>query len=276
MKTTTRLDLAPIQVHSFRRLVKTRKGATVCTVLRKCYRHPWISNPGVRMRRSSEETRSNAAALAARSSSRNLRAKLAKRPKKLVSATKIWCKAHSPSAKWRAWRRALAWKKICSLVYRFLNKNAEDKKLRHETSTHSLPLATLATTSQISWSALLSLTKAHASGDSWTQSLKASSRRNAILFQGNKMFRCVIHSGNGEQNTNAASLDRCNARNKWKWTITTMNRARVSRKILSMTMRLLYVIANVKQRRKSMREVLERLLCRRRMFRANARLAILL
>jgi hypothetical protein len=128
-------------------------------------------------------------------SCRNLRAKLAKRPKKLVSATKIWCKAHSPSAKWRAWRRALAWKKICSLVYRFLNKNAEDKKLRHETSTHSLPLATLATTSQISWSALLSLTKAHASGDSWTQSLKASSRRNAILFQGNKMFRCVIHSG---------------------------------------------------------------------------------
>ena len=128
-------------------------------------------------------------------SCRNLRAKLAKRPKKLVSATKIWCKAHSPSAKWHAWRRALAWKKICSLVYLFLNKNAEDKKLRHETSTHSLPLATLATTSQISWSALLSLTKAHASGDSWTQSLKASSRRNAILFQGNKMFRCVIHSG---------------------------------------------------------------------------------
>ena len=70
MKTTTRLDLAPIQVHSFRRLVKTRKGATVCTVLQKCYRPPWISNPGVRMRRSSEETRSNAAALAARSSSR--------------------------------------------------------------------------------------------------------------------------------------------------------------------------------------------------------------
>ena len=69
-KTTTRLDMAPIQVHSFRRLVKTRKGATVCTVLRKCYRLPWISNPGVRMRRSSEETRSNAAALAARSSSR--------------------------------------------------------------------------------------------------------------------------------------------------------------------------------------------------------------
>lgn len=126
---------------------------------------------------------------------RNSPERLAKRRKRLDSATKIWRKARSPSAKLLAWKLALASKKICLRAYRFPSKSEDAKRRPREMSTRSPPSETLATMSPISSNARRSWTRALASAVSSTPSRMDTSRRLATSLLENKTCPCATRSG---------------------------------------------------------------------------------
>ena len=126
---------------------------------------------------------------------RNSREKSAKRPRKSGTATKTWCRARSPSARWRVWKRARAWKKICSRACRSPSKSGDDKRRRRETSIRSRRWAISGTMWRISSTARTRWTRCRESDVWWTPWRMVTRHERQTSRLANKTCRSAIPSG---------------------------------------------------------------------------------
>jgi len=126
---------------------------------------------------------------------RNSREKSAKRRRKSGTATRTWCRARSRSARWRAWKRVRAWKKICLRASHSPSKSDDDKRRRRETSIRSRRWAISATTWRIWSTARTRWTRCRESDVWWTPWRMGTKRPRENLRLANKTCRSATPSG---------------------------------------------------------------------------------